>query len=126
MRPSWIVLILLFAFTSICAQATKNTSAFDKLLRSVFPSAKAKVEIKKKSTRLRKKILRGNLYVEVEPEWIARYTEQEQAWDYFIPDDDLIRFDEGKYIVPIVVYRHYEDMAKTPRRSTTPPPPTHD
>lgn len=126
MRPAWLIIISLFAFTSICAQATKKTSAFDKLLKGIFPAAKAKVEIKKKGPRVRKKIVRGNLYVVVEPEWIARYTEQEQAWDYFIPDDDLIRFDAGQYIVPIVVYRHYEDMAKTPRRSPSPIPAVPD
>lgn len=46
----------------------------------------------------------------VDAQWMAYYWEQELAWDYPIPEDQDIKFVEGKYHVPPVVYRHYEDM----------------
>jgi len=48
----------------------------------------------------------------VTPQWMADYWLLEAAWAYPIPDDDLIRYENGNYIVPVVVYRHYEDMLK--------------
>jgi len=53
----------------------------------------------------------------VDQEWMARYRALEAIWQYQIPEDDQIRFYENKYYVPPVVYRHYEDMARTPLRT---------
>jgi hypothetical protein len=50
----------------------------------------------------------------VDSMWMARYRTLEAIWDYEIPEDAEIRYEEGKYLVPPVVFRHYEDMAKTP------------
>ena len=46
--------------------------------------------------------------------WMARYRTLEAVWDYEIPEDAAIQYHSGKYLVPPVVFRHYEDMAKTP------------
>lgn len=54
----------------------------------------------------------------VDAQWIADYRQLELAWDYPIPDDDQIDFKDGKYYVPLVVAKHYEDMLNTaPRRA---------
>jgi|SRR5215831_2531304 len=50
----------------------------------------------------------------VDADWMARYWTLVALWDYPIPEEKDIRFENGKYIVPAVVYRHYEDMAATP------------
>ena len=49
----------------------------------------------------------------VDAQWMADYWEQELAWGYWIPEDDEVKFIEGKYYVPPVVYRHFEDMRAT-------------
>ncbi len=54
----------------------------------------------------------------VDAEWMAHYRVLEAIWSYPIPEDADIRFENGKYMVPTVVYRHYEDMMKTPRPET--------
>jgi len=61
--------------------------------------------------------INGILYYQVSDEWMAHYLVLEATWDYQIPEDDKIWYDNGKYYVPPVVYRHYEDMAKTTARS---------
>jgi hypothetical protein len=50
----------------------------------------------------------------VDSVWMARYRTLEAIWDYEIPEDAGIQYEAGKYLVPPVVFRHYEDMAKTP------------
>lgn len=51
-----------------------------------------------------------DLYFIVEPQWMANYWEQIAAWNYPIPDEKYIHFENGKYHVPPTVYRHYDDM----------------
>ena len=50
----------------------------------------------------------------VDADWMARYWTLVALWDYPIPEEKDIRYENGKYIVPAVVFRHYEDMAATP------------
>ncbi len=54
----------------------------------------------------------------VDQQWYANYLVREAAWDYYIPDDDGIKFVDGLYHVPPVVYRHFQDMvaAGDPKR----------
>ena len=59
----------------------------------------------------------GQTFFLVDSDWLARYRVYEAVWDYQIPDDDRIKRDDGNYLVPVVVYRHYEDMVKTPKRN---------
>ncbi len=123
------ILILIAALVACPVYAEKKKeSGFQKVLRSMFPSAKPKI-VPKKRKRVTKSVkatptptTRKRIYVPVDLEWMAQYWEQEAAWDYYIPEDDQIKFVDGKYQVPIVVYRHYEDMFKTPRRTPTPKP----
>jgi hypothetical protein len=49
----------------------------------------------------------------VDAQWMAQYKAMEVKWKYPIPEDKDIRYENGKFIVPVVVYRHYEDMANT-------------
>jgi|SRR5215831_18786834 len=56
-------------------------------------------------------------YYQVDADWMARYSALEAIWKYQIPEDDQIIFEAGKYYVPPVVYRHYDDMAVTPKRN---------
>jgi hypothetical protein len=49
----------------------------------------------------------------VDKEWIAKYRSMEAVFKYPIPEDKEIRYKDGQFIVPVVVYRHYEDMVKT-------------
>jgi len=51
----------------------------------------------------------------VDAQWYANYLEQELIWNYWIPEDAQIKSRDGKIHVPPVVFRHYEDMLKTPR-----------
>lgn len=62
----------------------------------------------------------GDGYFIVDSQWYANYVTEEMAWDYWIPEDSLVRFRDGKYHVPPVVYRHYEDMVKTPKPTPMP------
>src|SRR5262245_56340214 len=59
-----------------------------------------------------------NGYFVVDEVWMARYRVLEAIWDYEIPEDTYIGYADGRWYVPPVVYRHYEDMAKTPHRAT--------
>ena len=54
----------------------------------------------------------------VEPQWMATYWEVVAAWDYQIPDERDITFKDGKYHVPPVVYRHYDDMVNARKRAS--------
>lgn len=89
----------------------------------MFPSAKPKVVVKKSKpkSKTKRKIETNEkpdvLHRTVEPEWMATYWEQEALWDYYIPEDKEIKFIDGKYVVPITVYRHNEDMLNTKRRA---------
>jgi hypothetical protein len=64
--------------------------------------------------------LESEKHFQVDSAWMARYRVLEATWDYEIPEDDNIEYQNGKYRVPPVVYRHYEDMAQTPKPSPTP------
>lgn len=127
MNAPLLILIAALVASPVYAEQEKKESGLTKVLRTMFPSAKPKVVRQKrsrKSTRTSRSTpqptpITNHKYQTVDIDWMARYWEEEAAWDYYIPEDNLIRFVDGKYIVPIVVYRHYEDMAKTPRR--TPP-----
>ncbi len=127
------ILVVIFIASPVYAEPKKKESGFQKAMRSMFPSATPKIvqPKRKRATRAKQKQevrqtpeppKPNRLYVPVEIDWMARYWEEEAAWDYYIPEDDQIRFVDGKYQVPIVVYRHYEDMAKTPRRTPSPKP----
>ncbi len=132
MNPSVLILIAALVAAPVYAEKKPKESGFQKVLRSMFPSAKPKVVPKKRKRVIRsvkpspvpiaKPEISKRIYVPVEVDWMAQYWEQEAAWDYYIPEDEQIRFIDGKYQVPIVVYRHYEDMAKTPRRTPAPKP----
>jgi hypothetical protein len=56
-------------------------------------------------------------------EWMARYRVLESMWDYPVPEDSEIRFENGQYYVPAVVYRHYDDMASVATPTPTPKSP---
>ena len=114
------VLMAIFIAGQVYAEPKKNESGLTKALRTMFPSAKPKVvPVKRKrvTTKKQKQEIKeqppkpNRLYVPVEIDWMARYWEEEAAWDYYIPEDDQIRFVDGKYQVPIVVYRHYLIMS---------------
>jgi hypothetical protein len=46
----------------------------------------------------------------VDAQWMAQYRAMVALFKYPIPEEKQIRFEGGKFIVPLVVYRHYEDM----------------
>jgi len=126
MRLAILVLLVVFCISVINAERLrKKPSGFDKVLRSMFQSRKT-VVVHRPVVR---QIITKRIYVErfkpalqtfkVDHQWLARYWELEATWGYWIPEDDQIKFKDGKYIVPIVVFKHYEDMAKTPRRDAT-------
>jgi len=125
MRLSLLVLLVVF-FTSVAnaERLRKKPSGLDKVLRSMFQSRKT-VVVRRPAVR---PIITKRIYIEspksvqrtfnVDRQWLARYWELEATWGYWIPEDDQIKFKDGKYIVPIVVFKHCEDMAKTPRRDS--------
>ena len=47
----------------------------------------------------------------VDNQWYANYLEQEVAWSYYLSYDKDIKFVDGSFHVPPVVYRHSQDMA---------------
>src|SRR6267154_3928021 len=118
-----IILVILTVFSIGVANAQrlrKNPSVFDKVLHSMFQPRKTikpkpKVVTKVLVIIVESKKSTPRIFI-VDPQWIARYWELEMAWDYWIPEDEQIKFRDGKYIVPIVVFKHYEDMANTARR----------
>ncbi len=128
MNPLILILLAAFVASPVYAEPKKKESGFTKVLKTMFPSAKPKV-VPKRTRKVNAKShptptpetpTINRMYVPVEVDWMAKYWEQEAAWDYYIPEDNLIRFVDGKYVVPIVVYKHYEGMVKTPRRMPTP------
>lgn len=46
----------------------------------------------------------------VDAQWMAQYRAMVALFKYPIPEEKQIRYEGGKFIVPLVVYRHYEDM----------------
>ncbi len=46
----------------------------------------------------------------VDAQWMAQYRAMVALFKYPIPEEKQIRYEKGKFIVPLVVYRHYEDM----------------
>lgn len=106
----------------------KKESGFQKVLRSMFTPRTKKVEAKPKRKSHPHRTVEAKSKssptpfktITVDPEWMARYWELEGAWDYPIPEDDLIKWENGKYIIPFMVLQHYEDMEKTPRRIARP------
>lgn len=124
-----IILVLLVAFSAagiVHAQSVrKKSSGLDKVLRSVLqprkptttPKPKPKPKSKRKAHIAHVTPKQSTKTLTVDYEWMARYWELETAWDYWIPEDDQIKFKDGKYIVPVVVFKHYEDMANTARRT---------
>lgn len=115
----------LLGWALISVLIAQPLQSFD--FRKFFQPPKTKVE--KKILKKKKKvhprptpaptpqpeIVRVGLTFVVDAQWIATYRTLEAAWDYPIPEDDDIKFINGKYHVPVVVYRHYEDMVNTPR-----------
>jgi hypothetical protein len=57
----------------------------------------------------------------VDAQWYANYLAEVATWDYWIPEEASIRADKGKIHVPPIVYKHYEDMVKTPHPKPSPP-----
>ncbi len=125
MNPLILILLAAFVASPVHAEPKKKKSWFEEM----FQPKKPKVAPKRiKKTRAKSQPLPTptaipkSKRIPVDQQWYANYLEQEAAWDYEIPDDALIEFKDGKYHVPPVVFRHYEDMLATPRRSPTPKP----
>ena len=123
MRLAILVLLMVFSISVTDAERLrKKSSGLDKVLRSMFQSRTHAPVI------IRRSIVTKRIYIErpkpdqrtfkVDHQWLARYWELEATWGYWIPEDDQIKFKDGKYIVPVVVFTHCEDMAKTPRRDS--------
>jgi len=118
-----IILVLLVVFSSSVADAQplrkKRKSGFDKVLRSMFQPrkivTKSKPIVKVRVIRVERKRSIPRTFT-VDAQWMARYWELEMAWDYWIQEDEQIKFKDSKYIVPVVVFKHYEDMVNTARR----------
>ena len=126
MRLAILVLLVVFSISVANAERLrKKPSGLDKVLRSMFQSRTHKPVIVRRTIQ---PIITKRIYIEspkpiqrtfnVDRQWLARYWELEATWGYWIPEDDQIKFKDGKYIVPIVVFKHCEDMAKTPRRNS--------
>lgn len=120
MRFVVIAVVLGLAAASVTAGDTKNW--FDKLFSK--PKQHEKPVKKKASSPKRKKTKPATKEktFTVDSQWIANYRELEVLWDYEIPDDHLIVFENGKFTVPAVVYHHYEDMANSPKPRPTATP----
>jgi hypothetical protein len=124
MKLATLLLLILWTGSSVVSAQPlrKKPSGFDKILRSMFqprkptPAQKPKRKAVKQQSKLTAKAQRT---FTVDPEWIARYWELQAAWDYPIPEDDQIQWKDGKYIVPLMVQKHYEDMLNTPKRPAT-------
>lgn len=124
MNPVIVTVLLLVAVNDpiYANPPKKKESAFDKVLRSMFTprtkvSSKSKAKPKPRHRVVATpKPIKSTKTIVVDAEWLARYWELETAWDYPIPEDELIKWENGKYIVPFMVLQHYEDMDKTPPR----------
>lgn len=116
MKQLALLLALLIAIT---CEAKDNRSFWQKL----FSPAKPKVVKKRVVVHHHRRITKtrvtqsetprnGKGYFIVDSQWYAEYLAMESARTYWIYDDKDIEFMDGKFHVPPVVYRHYEDMKK--------------
>jgi hypothetical protein len=119
-----MALVLSFTMPELQAQhkAKPQPSVFDKLFKpnKIVPPPKPKkpvVVAKKKEPEKRtfSQNDKSPIFI-VDNEWIAHYKILSDLYAYPIPEDKSIEFKNGKYYVPAVVYRHYEDMMKSPRK----------
>ena len=129
MNPLILASVLLLALNDpVHAHPQQKQSGFDKFLKKLFTPRTPEKPKKPKRKVVRhsvphsqpKAVNPSSKDIIVDAEWMAHYWELEAAWDYPIPEDDLIKWKDGKYIVPISVFKHYEDMANTPRRIASP------
>lgn len=126
MRVWFVILSAAVAFSLLTAQVRKKKeSGVEKVFKSLFTPRKPEpVKPPKRKKTTRKPAIKEtpeepkHKTFTVDAVWIARYIEMEQQWDYPIPEDDAIQTKDGKYFVPPVVFRHYEDMAATPSRAS--------
>ena len=119
MKLALLLLLMVFAVSPVQAQPKKKKSGLERVLKSMFQPRTPTIRTvtKKKIVYVQKAPTPPKTFA-VDPQWMARYWELEAAWDYPIPEDDLIKWKDGKYIVPIVVQKHHEDMVNTPRRTS--------
>jgi len=108
----------IFIVLMLVANLVYAGSIFDDIWKHIHsqppPKKVTKTHHKKKAKSAQKEVSKT---LTVDTQWLANYIVLEKAWDYPIPDDYDIRFlGEGKYEVPIVVYRHYEDMLDAKKR----------
>ncbi len=98
--------------------APKKTKVVKKRSHSKKSTPERKADPTPKPTPVTQTPRNGKGFFIVSEQWYANYLVREAAWDYYIPDDDGIRFIDGKYHVPPVVYRHFEDLvaAGDPKR----------
>lgn len=123
-----MVVTLLIAVSMASANAQTHTKtkqhswidSLSKVFSKPAPKPKPKIARKKKS-KPKSRPEHTDISFEVDSQWMANYRMLEVEWQYVIPEDDEIRFKNGNYIVPLVVYRHFQDMAVTPPRTTPPP-----
>ena len=106
MNPIVLVLLLTLTFSSV--EAEPWWSIFQKPTPKIVK--KSKKHVGTKPVRVNKPNVPQNYRV-VDTQWWADYLALEAQWDYYIPEDDYVWSANGKYLVPIVVYRHYEDMS---------------
>src|SRR5512147_2908777 len=104
MNPATLIVLLALAVTPAQAEPhrKKKQSGFDKFVQTIFPPKKQvpkkPAKVKRTKPKVREVIVTTPPPTErrpkivVDPEWMARYIEQEATWDYEIPDDDLITF----------------------------------
>lgn len=123
MRILILLLWLVFSSTSIGADSLWNLfkkkskpKVVQKVKHRSHPSNKRKAEKKPKQEPT---VPEG--FKLVDAQWMANYVELEAAWDYYIPEDAWIWSANGKYLVPIVVFKHYEDMRNTHRSDSATP-----
>src|SRR6266576_1444842 len=102
MRELILVLLVVFSISVADAQhLRKKTSGFDKVLKSMFQPRKVAVKsrpkpiVKIRVVRIQSKKTIPKTFT-VDHQWMAHYWELEMAWDYWIPEDDQIKFKDGK------------------------------
>ena len=118
-----LLVVLLSTAQTFSQQTQQKKSSLQKFLNVFSPKptpkpVRKKPKVTKKEVKVSptpsKQRTKTGLFI-VDAQWLANYREQEMAWSYSIPEDDEIKFENGKYHVSPVVYRHYEDMLKTSR-----------